>query len=286
VAIALSKVKVAWPSCKDILREITALNLTGSAPKRPKEFADLYHERTWRELWNLRKTCRSYALTALTLGKLHGHSPGFFSSFTYNQISIRPKSLKRQRKKHGTKLEYRDVKENLKRAAKRFFPDESHRGDSFVRNCDARKMMMYRNSVDLIITSPPFLDVIDYVDVNWVREWFLNEPEPDIKTFAIRGKASYGTFLHDVFVEVARVLKPGGLAVFEVGPVSRERRMYDIVMKEAEGVLDLEEMLLNDFDTKELARSGKASVPKISRAMHGGKETVTMRNQCVVLKKP
>ena len=277
LAIALSEVKLRCAGLEAVLGEISRLDLSASAPDPPTEIAPFYHPNTWREIWNLRAAKRSAALTALACGKLHGHSPGFFSAFTFNVISVRGTSLRRAQAKHGTKPEYRDVKKCLARAATKFIPSEGIAGHGIVQLADARHLPLPRESVDLVITSPPFLDTIDYEDVNWLRLWFLGSeglgPE---RADRIRNRDDYVTFLRACLVELARVLTPRGKIVFEVGPVKRELRLSDLVLEAARGVLLVEGMVRHSF--------AAAGVPKISRAMSGtGAKTTTMENHCILL---
>lgn len=281
-ALALARVKVQCPAREAVLQEIESLDLARGEPwDVPRDFADLYCFETWGELWNLRESQRSDALTALALGRLHGHSSGFFSAFTFNVVSVRPPALKRLREKHGNEIPYRDVRTILQNAARRFLPEEPLRGDGYVKRADARALPLPAASVDLAITSPPFLDVIDYHDVNWIREWFLKASST---SGAFPDREAYKLFLRRVLQELRRVVKPQGHIVFEVGPVRREARMQDLVIEAAQGALALVEVVENRFDSEVLAEK---SVPKISRAMQGvasrGKETTTMTNCCVVL---
>jgi len=282
VAQTLSRAKVSCPPLQEVLDEIDALDLSGPAPEVPPKFVDLYHPKTWAELWNLRSAPRSDILTALTLGRLHGHSPGFFSSCTFNVVSLRPPSLAKQRAKYLAKgdpkaqLEYRDVKALLRKAAKRFIPEEGVTGLGDVQEYDARALPDPDGVVDLVITSPPFLDVIDYNDVNWVRQWFLGAEDSPIGVF--KDRSDYITFLRGVLKELHRVLSPNGTIVFEVGPVKKESRMVALVAEAAKGVFEYSGLAVNDFTG--------ADVPKISRAMRGdGGKTSTMANHCVIFAK-
>lgn len=287
-ARALASVKVSCPTRDEVLSEIAALRLDGTVPSLPDEFSDLYHEQTWIELCNLKKVVKSDAVTALALGRMHGHSSGFFSAFTFNAVSVRPPALRRLREKHGGAIEYRDVRAILMRAAKRFIPEAGlyNDGSSGVGEADARALPLADGSIDVVITSPPFLDVIDYPDVNWVREWFVDSTAPSKSApFVMRSKTDYSAFLRDVLTELCRVVRPGGVIVFEVGPVKRETRMDALVQQAAVGLLKVEDVVVNEFARQD----GKPSVPKISRAMGSGKtsgkETTTMSNQCVVLRR-
>src|SRR5439155_1768640 len=50
-----------------------------------------------------------------------------------------------------------------------------------TQSCD-RTPEIKANSIDLIVTSPPFLDVVDYATDNWLRCWFngIKEEQIDI----------------------------------------------------------------------------------------------------------
>ena len=77
------------------------------------------------------------------------------------------------------------------------------------------------NSVSLTVTSPPFLDVVQYADDNWMRCWFNGI---DIKKVAAKITMSktveeWGIKMQQVFNELYRITKKGGIVAFEVGEV-------------------------------------------------------------------
>jgi DNA modification methylase len=74
-------------------------------------------------------------------------------------------------------------------------------------------------SVDLIVTSPPFLDVVDYGGDNWLRCWFAGIDPADVRIDRHRDIAAWEAFVRRSFVEFARVVRPGGFVAFEVGEV-------------------------------------------------------------------
>lgn len=273
VAQALSRVKLNCPPLKDILVEIDALRLDGVAPSPPDEVKPFFHSKTWEQLWHLKNAARSPALTALVLGRLHGHSPGFFSVTTFNVVSVRGANLQKLMQKHGSTAEPRDVKAILRKAAQHFIPAMGINGCGDIFANDARNLPLPDHSVDLVITSPPFLDVIDYADVNWLRLWFLGAESP--LTY-IRNVAEYREFLVGCLRELARVITPQGIIVFEVGPIKRTTNLSDLVLSAANGILHVEEIITHSFVD--------AKVAKISRAMTGGKKTTTMTNNCIILR--
>jgi hypothetical protein len=75
------------------------------------------------------------------------------------------------------------------------------------------------NSVSLVVTSPPFLDVVDYAGDNWLRCWFLGIDPKSVHLTVPRKLEKWQEAMTEVFRELHRVLKPGGHVAFEVGEV-------------------------------------------------------------------
>jgi hypothetical protein len=73
--------------------------------------------------------------------------------------------------------------------------------------------------VDLVVTSPPFLDIVDYEGDNWLRCWFAGIDPRGVRIDRHRGVADWEAFVRRVFVELARVMRPDGWVAFEVGEV-------------------------------------------------------------------
>jgi len=89
-------------------------------------------------------------------------------------------------------------------------------------------------SVDLIVTSPPFLDVVDYATDNWLRCWFNGIDERTIDIWTFRKPEEWVAAMQRVFGELRRVLKPGGYIAFEVGEVRRGKlKMEELVIPAA-----------------------------------------------------
>jgi hypothetical protein len=75
------------------------------------------------------------------------------------------------------------------------------------------------NSVALVVTSPPFLDVVDYAGDNWLRCWFLGIDAKGVKLTVPKKLEEWQREMTAVFQELHRILRPGGHVAFEVGEV-------------------------------------------------------------------
>jgi hypothetical protein len=73
--------------------------------------------------------------------------------------------------------------------------------------------------VALVVTSPPFLNVVDYATDNWLRCWFAGIDAKTVKLTVPKKLDAWAVAMTEVLRELHRVLKPGGHVAFEVGEV-------------------------------------------------------------------
>jgi hypothetical protein len=85
------------------------------------------------------------------------------------------------------------------------------------------------DSVSLVVTSPPFLDVVDYWKETWLRCWF-GGIAPDRKAITNAGLAPWQKCMTSVFKELFRVVRPGGHVVFEVGEAGPEKTKLETAL--------------------------------------------------------
>jgi SAM-dependent methyltransferase len=195
-----------------------------------------YHPSTLRQLCALRDwLIREAPLTdtnpdpavdwirMVALNRLTGHSPGFFSVRTMPpnqavsidaQRKINEKNQQEPREKNVAKLIMKKTKSLLSDGVPKFSRDS-------ILLCGAADRLSKINDgiVSLIVTSPPFLDVVQYADDNWLRCWFAHIDIDSIDMAMHRDELVWQAMVKDVLKEAARVLKDGGHVAFEVGEV-------------------------------------------------------------------
>ncbi len=159
--------------------------------------------------------------------RLTGHSKGFFSVFTLpsNQAAS-VDSQKRINQKRKQQPEYRNTKFLILRKSKQLLrhpiPNHFLRMKALLLSESAHNTPRLPSEfVRLAVTSPPFLDTVDYIQDNWLRMWFceLNIKRKNI--WQIRSLEEWCSCMADVLKEICRVLMPGGWIAFEVGEIRR-----------------------------------------------------------------
>jgi DNA modification methylase len=186
----------------------------------------------WRSYFKARQAAGIFDevdawLQMTACNRLTGHSKGFFSVYTLppNQAT----TLNAQRKinaKRSQKPEYRDTKKLILKKSKSLLrhklPNNYNATTSTLlcRSADATPEIQ-NESVQLIVTSPPFLDIVNYVGDNWLRNWFCQcKPEPG-KLWQLRKLEDWTTKMNASLKEMGRVLKSEGRIALEVGEVRK-----------------------------------------------------------------
>ena len=242
LAVLLTKAKTAPVGLDEIVLRLNEIdfcrpvNLAGYSER----FEPFYHPDTYRELLNLRAHIKNKPdqvnrfIELLAVSRLHGHSPGFFSVYSFPQISIPPERQEMINRKRRQKPDYRSVAPRIIKKAAGALRD-GFSSDFFsvssansIKTADARDINWApSNSVDLIVTSPPFLDKVDYITDNWLELWFVGKKASGFadKLVMCRSLSEWSSFISDVLTEMLRVLKPRSYAVIEVGEVETSAGM-------------------------------------------------------------
>lgn len=159
----------------------------------------------------------------VALSRLSGHSPGFFSgrSLPPNQ-AVSVKSQLKINKKLGVEPPERDVEQLILRKTMSLLRDGcAHQA---VRSSLQTKAAwdvpeIADNSVDLVVTSPPFLDIVQYAHDNWLRCWFADIDPSTVAIDTHRTTEAWTKMVREVLQEQARIVRLGGFVAFEVGEV-------------------------------------------------------------------
>ncbi len=242
--------RLAPPTLGEVLARLNDLDLTWG--EVPDELLTFYHPATLGEVCALRayllarQTEGSFDevdawITMVTVNRLTGHSPGFLSVYTLppNQaVTVdSQKKINMQRNQTPPRRVLRRIvarktrqllagvddltRERLRRARAQ--------GRFEIGTCTDR--FWNAGSVRLLVTSPPFLDVVDYATDNWLRGWFCGIEVHDIPLEVHHRVDEWRQFIERAFRQFARLLEPAGFVAFEVGEVRGGRiRLEDAVL--------------------------------------------------------
>ncbi|MEM1947090.1 MAG: DNA methyltransferase [Candidatus Caldarchaeum sp.] len=167
---------------------------------------------------------------ALMLGILHGSSEISLSLPCSHSFSMAPGYIRRYARHHRLKKPVRNVLACLLRKAEMVLADglPPVRGACF--NTDALKLPLADESVDLIVTSPPYFNIQTYAWDNWLRLWFLGHDYREVgrKLFGTQSVERYVGFMEKAMAEMYRVLKDDRFCVLVVGEVRLGGRVIDM----------------------------------------------------------
>jgi DNA modification methylase len=232
--------RLAPPMLEDVARRLERIDFGCDAGCRD-DLLVFYHRDTLREICSLRQ----YLLDRERLGgmdpldrwirmvavnRLTGHSPGFFSVYTLPPNQALSIASQKKINDERAQIPPRRSVPSLILSKTRSLLKDCHPDTRLRLSVSAERAQVITgpanatpripsSSVDLIVTSPPFLDVVDYAADNWLRCWFCGIDPDKVRLTIARRLEDWQAAMTGVLLELARVLKADGCLAFEVGEV-------------------------------------------------------------------
>lgn len=191
-----------------------------------------FSEHTLKQLLAVRQTLRddnsheATYLKAIVAGVLHGPSEMFLSLSTRDTFSGSADYVERYAEDHNLELPERDIR-NSATTKQGLVTDQidtlPNDATARIEKADSRDVPFPDDSVDLVLTSPPYMRVLDYSWNNWLRLWWLDvdrSTEREELTLTSDEEA-YKEFVQGTLEEIERVLTDDGYAVIVVGDVRK-----------------------------------------------------------------
>jgi hypothetical protein len=255
LSAVLLQPRLSPPETREVVRRLSEIDLEKDGDC-PGELLVFYHPQTLAQICRLKDylTERENAggldvvdawIRMVAVNRLTGHSSGFFSVYTLppNQApSVR--SQKRINARRSQQPPLRDIRTLIITKTEALLADcgrETRRrlaGVAFKkrllsRSCDSTPEIE-DHAVALVVTSPPFLDVVNYESDNWLRCWFCGIAPESVPLTVLKNVDDWQRAMRAVFSELGRVLRPGGHVAFEVGEVRGGRlRLEEVVIPAA-----------------------------------------------------
>jgi len=264
VAYCISGAKSQVPCLEALLSELERLHKAYTKMSQrmlEKECCDLpsffhraFYHTTLREILFLRSVLkwRTDALhrfiATLILGSLHGEmrSPSYFSNQMPRTISTKPKYSLEYWKRHSLWPHKRDVFSILKSRAEFRLSGIIPQKHGEVALQDAREAAAafpsLHKKIRAVITSPPYFNVTNYEEHQWLRLWFLgHEPQPTYQKISkddrYEKKERYWQFLREVWAGVAPLLQNNSILACRMGAIGlKEKEITTGLMESVLGV--------------------------------------------------
>ena len=245
VAMCVSGAKANVPTLSELCARVTGLRhefrnvdyreIDIERHTLPEFFQKAFHYLTLREILFLRRRLNwqrndvDCFIAALALGSLHGEmdrSKSYFSNQMPRTISTKPAYSVRYWKKHRLSAKRRRVFEIIEqrahlRLAMVLPPRDGVAVKSDVR-CLNSALSPWERSVNLVVTSPPYLNVTDFEEDQWLRLWFLGgDPKPTRSHISRDNRYGspmrYWRFLAEAWKGIADLLAPDAVMVCRIG---------------------------------------------------------------------
>lgn len=176
----------------------------------------------------------------VAINRLTGHSTGFFSVYTLppNQAVTVEAQVKINAKRNQTPP-LRSVPDIILKKSRSLLSDFDFEclDAQLVTGSSESTPDLGDASIDLVVTSPPFLDIVQYAQDNWLRCWFAGIDANDVPISMHKKVEDWQAFTRRTFTELARVVRPGGHVAYEVGEVrSGKVQLEKVVLDAIEGL--------------------------------------------------
>ena len=241
----------------------------------PRWVKQSFHPRTMSEVVKFVKACVSlndYFLLACLLGILHHQRPGFLS---YPSSHLVPylRTKKFPRSEYPEMYAYRDIQSRMTRKISRALSGDfpiSHLRSRTI-HVERRDILQIRSkrSVDAIITSPPYMNALDYKRDNRLRMWFLDDKMKDYAPEPTDKRDAFAKLIRAFCGNALPTLKDRGFCVLVVGETVRRKRMTSHPATQVTGIMS------SANPEMKLVRVIEDEIPDVRRARRGCTGTKT-----------
>lgn len=255
----LSRAKASPPSWTSVNRTVDELEAGYRKKAEPEpdvsgDIRMLFHSETLKQLCYIRRYLHRQEMLAWSrdelmiagalAGIMHGGhrrdgSSQYLSISMPNTFSMSPTYVEKYIAENNLIAPEQNVFERLRDKLARLYLDATDGLEGITHAQDAAQVLtgdsILAGSVDLLVTSPPYLQVVNYGTANWIRLWLLGVDDVGRERGTGRRTldaaldhrhtyASYTTFMLKILRGVQRVLAPNGVAAVVIGDVADPRK--------------------------------------------------------------
>ncbi|AXE60868.1 DNA methylase [[Mycoplasma] phocae] len=256
-AYVLTNFKISKLNKQDILNLLDKMNnqflnsnyMNFAIPDKYEELKYFYSDDTLRQLIFLREEYgkkwyelgkNENAIIAFALGLMHGKSKKdgssiYFSIDMPNVISMAPNYVKNYVANHNLIKPKINIFENIKSRIENKFDDllsKEYCGKCFLFDSTKTNDAIMDSSVDLVITSPPYLNIVDYKNSNWIKLWLLGyDRKSTLKDIKLSDKLKYDEyviFIKNYLNAIYPKLKKNAKVCLVVGDIKGEKLIENV----------------------------------------------------------
>jgi DNA modification methylase len=232
--------KLAIQKAKVLIEEVLPVARFVDLTVVPDWVREFYHPDTLQEILAAFRFLRQeedHFLTACLLGILHHVRPGFLS-YPASHLVPYLRKAKYPPDEFPKMYSYRDLGSRLlakiKRAYRRhMLPTDWEYRQYQMWQTNSMNLPIDDETVDAIVSSPPYFGALDYARDNRLRLWFLGcEDWKELDASLTANSKVYLPQMSICLREMDRVLKPGGYCILVLGDVERDgetRRTAEIL---------------------------------------------------------
>jgi len=297
VAYCVSSSKANPPKLVDVKSRIRELSQEYHAVKHAALRAEAallhpffnraFYHTTLLEVLFLRKALRwktnavDRFVSALALGSLHGErdkSPYYFSNQMMRTISTKPDYSLKYWKEHSLWPRKRDTFDILLKRSEFRLLESTPALSGAVKLADARVsgslFKHLKRKVKLVVTSPPYFNVTNYEEDQWLRLWFLgHSAKPTYKTISVddrhEDKKRYWGFLEEVWSGMDPLLDDDAVFVCRIGAKAIARPTLTRKLRESiEAVFPKATMIKSPHVSEIKNRQAKAFNPSAAGCLY------------------
>lgn len=247
----------------------------------PDWVREFFHPQTLAELANLNLLLslkREHFLQGCLLGILHHQRPGFLS-YPASHLVPYLRTRKFPRSEYPAAYEYRAVEPRLQAKIRRVYRRFPTIDRNLHRECrlgDSSKLRLRAGSIGAVITSPPYMNALDYARDNRLRLWFLGVTQHRELDRRSDSRLGFIDLMERCLSTIRVALKQHGKCVLVLGEVSQASKVTDV----ARVVTDIAVKEVGGFSCDDIFED---CIPDIRRARREGQGT--KREWIVVLSK-
>ena len=246
--------------------------------KVPTWVRKFFHRETLRSALAFRDACvdcQDHFLLACLLGILHHQRPGFLS-FPSSHLIPYLRDRKFPQSLYPDMYTERDVYSRLLAKLRRTFrrPPCPYPFAHQIFHCDAR-FFPPSKTINAVITSPPYMNELDYIRDNRLRLWFIERSLPVEHDMGARNRErAYVDLMQAVCTHLALSIESGGYIILVVGEAGRGRGMPGNTARLTQQLFK-SSAILRDFSLDALYHDAVPDIRRSRRECRGTKiETI------------